>query len=45
MAPEALKKNPPDALIVMSPIYLPEINAQLDAMGVRPQQLLTVEAP
>jgi SAM-dependent methyltransferase len=45
MAPEALKKNPPDTLIVMSPIYLPEIKARLDAMGVRPQQLLTVESP
>jgi C-methyltransferase C-terminal domain len=44
MAPEALKKNPPDALVVMSPIYLPEIKAQLDAMAVRPQQLVTVEA-
>ena len=45
MAPEALKNNPPDALIVMSPIYLPEINAQLDAMAVRPHHLLTVESP
>jgi SAM-dependent methyltransferase len=45
MAPAALAKNPPDALIVMSPIYLPEIRAQLHAMGVRPQHLLTVESP
>jgi SAM-dependent methyltransferase len=45
MAPEALKKDPPDALIVMSPIYLPEIKAQLDAMGIRPQYFLTVDSP
>jgi SAM-dependent methyltransferase len=44
-APEALQADPPDALIVMSPIYLPEITAQLDAMGVHPQHLLSVEAP
>ncbi len=44
-APEALKADPPDALIVMSPIYLPEIAAKLDSLAVRPQQLLTVEAP
>jgi SAM-dependent methyltransferase len=43
MAPAALQKNPPDALIVMSPIYLPEIQAQLDALGVHPQRLLSVE--
>jgi SAM-dependent methyltransferase len=45
MAPEAVNKNPPDALVVMSPIYLPEIKAQLAAMGVRPPHLLTVESP
>jgi hypothetical protein len=45
MAPEALANDPPDTLIVMSPIYLPEITAQLEALGVRPAQLLTVEAP
>ncbi len=33
-APEALKDNPPDTVIVMNPIYLPEIGAQLQAMGL-----------
>jgi len=45
LAPEVLANDPPHALIVMSPIYLPEIAAQLDTMGVQPAQLLTVEAP
>ncbi|HEX5079380.1 MAG TPA: class I SAM-dependent methyltransferase [Geminicoccaceae bacterium] len=43
MAPAALTQAPPDALIVLSPIYLPEIKVQLQAMGVRPAQLLSVE--
>jgi 2-polyprenyl-3-methyl-5-hydroxy-6-metoxy-1,4-benzoquinol methylase len=45
VAPEFLAQYRPDVVIVMSPIYLPEIRAQLDRMGVRPQRLLTVEAP
>jgi hypothetical protein len=28
----------------MSPIYVPEIRTQLDALGVRPAELLTVES-
>jgi hypothetical protein len=32
-------------VIVMSPIYVPEITAQLDRLGVRPAQLVTVESP
>jgi SAM-dependent methyltransferase len=44
LAPAALQKNPPDALIVMSPIYLPEIQAHLHAMAVHPQHLLSIEA-
>jgi SAM-dependent methyltransferase len=45
VAPEFLWKYQPDVVIVMSPIYLPEITAQLDRMGVRPNCLVTVEAP
>ena len=45
VAPEFLAQYRPDVVIVMSPIYLPEITAQLDKMGVRPQRLLTVETP
>jgi hypothetical protein len=44
VAPAALADDPPDALIVMSPIYLPEIKAQLHALGVQPAHLLSVEA-
>ncbi len=45
VVPEFLAEYQPDVVIVMSPIYLPEIKAQLDAMGVRPGQLVTVEEP
>ena len=45
VAPGFLAQYRPDAVIVMSPIYMPEITAQLDKMGVRPQRLLTVETP
>jgi hypothetical protein len=44
VAPTFLKDYQPDGIIVMSPIYVPEITAQLDALGVRPAELLTVEA-
>jgi len=44
VAPAFLRDYQPDGIIVMSPIYLPEITAQLDAMGVRPRELLTVES-
>jgi hypothetical protein len=44
VAPAALADDPPDALIVMSPIYLPEIKAQLHALGVQPAHLLSIEA-
>jgi hypothetical protein len=43
--PERLVGQPPDVLIVMSPIYLPEITADLERLGVRPRRVLTVEAP
>jgi hypothetical protein len=45
VGPEFLAAYQPDAVIVMSPIYLPEITAQLARMHVRPQRLLSVEAP
>ncbi|MFZ7094170.1 class I SAM-dependent methyltransferase [Primorskyibacter sp. 2E233] len=36
-APEDLKLTPPDTVIVMNPIYLPEIGAQLATMGLNPE--------
>jgi SAM-dependent methyltransferase len=45
VAPEFLARYQPDVVLVMSPIYLPEIKAQLERLGVRPQSVLTVEAP
>jgi SAM-dependent methyltransferase len=45
VTPHFLAEYRPDVVIVMSPIYLPEITAQLARMNVRPQRLLTVEAP
>jgi SAM-dependent methyltransferase len=45
VAPEFLKQYQPDVVLVMSPIYLPEIRAHLARMGVHPSCLVTVEAP
>jgi hypothetical protein len=45
VVPEFLAEYQPDAVIVMSPIYVPEITAQLERMGVHPNCLVTVEAP
>ena len=45
VVPEFLARFRPDVVIVMSPIYLPEITAQLGRMGVQPNCLITVEAP
>jgi hypothetical protein len=45
VVPAFLERHRPDVVIVMSPIYLPEIRAQLECMGVRPNCLITVEAP
>ncbi|HZA66216.1 MAG TPA: hypothetical protein VE592_04655, partial [Geminicoccaceae bacterium] len=45
VAPEFLAGYQPDAIIVMSPIYLPEITADLERLGVHPKHLLTVETP
>lgn len=36
-APESLKAAPPDTVIVMNPIYLKEIGADLAAMGLSPE--------
>ncbi len=36
-SPESLKDAPPDTVIVMNPIYLPEIGAQLADMGLNPE--------
>jgi ABC-type hemin transport system substrate-binding protein len=37
LAPEALLDAPPDTVIVMNPVYLPEIGAQLSDMGLTPE--------
>ncbi|MBY8978072.1 methyltransferase domain-containing protein [Rhodobacteraceae bacterium NNCM2] len=37
IGPEALKDAPPDTVIVMNPIYLPEIGAKLSEMGLSPE--------
>jgi hypothetical protein len=36
-APQGLIAAPPDTVIVMNPVYLPEIGAQLRAMGLDPE--------
>jgi hypothetical protein len=36
-APEDLLETPPDVVIVMNPIYLPEIGAQLESLGLVPE--------
>jgi 2-polyprenyl-3-methyl-5-hydroxy-6-metoxy-1,4-benzoquinol methylase len=45
VAPAFLARYHPDVVIVMSPIYLPEITAQLERMGVHPSCLISVESP
>lgn len=37
IGPEALKDAPPDTVIVMNPIYLPEIGADLAKLGLNPE--------
>ena len=44
MAPEFLKDYRPDLIVVMSPIYFPEIKAQLDSIGVHPETMIPVAA-
>lgn len=36
-APDSLQAAPPDTVIVMNPVYLSEIGAQLSAMGLTPE--------
>jgi hypothetical protein len=42
VAPEFLKDYRPDLIVVMSPIYIPEIKAKLDSMGVHPEAMIPV---
>ena len=37
IGPDSLKEVPPDTVIAMNPIYLPEIAAQLSDMGLNPE--------
>jgi hypothetical protein len=37
VAPEALRDSPPDLVIVMNRIYIDEITAQIDALGISPE--------
>ena len=37
IGPAAVKAAPPDTVIVMNPIYLPEIAADLAALGLAPE--------
>lgn len=37
VGPDVLKSDPPDTVIVMNPIYLPEIGADLAKMGLSPE--------
>jgi C-methyltransferase C-terminal domain/Methyltransferase domain len=43
VGPAFLADYQPDVVLVMSPIYLPEITAELEHLRVRPKHLLTVE--
>ena len=43
--PEFLAQHQPDVVIVMSPIYLPEITAQLEGLGVHPNCLAPSRRP
>jgi hypothetical protein len=36
IAPAALTASPPDTVIVMNPIYLPEVRAMLGSLGLKP---------
>jgi hypothetical protein len=45
VAPAFLADYRPDVVLVMSPIYLPEITAELDRRHVHPHHLLSVETP
>ena len=36
VSPDFLKQYKPDHIVIMNPIYIPEITAQVHAMGLRP---------
>jgi SAM-dependent methyltransferase len=37
IAPEALVDQPPDLVVVMNPIYVPEVTHTLDSLGLKPE--------
>lgn len=37
VAPEALRDNPPDLVLVMNPAYMAEIGTRLEQLGLRPE--------
>ena len=37
VSPESLRANPPGLVVVMNPVYVPEITEQLSGMGLRPR--------
>ena len=39
VSPESLRQNPPDTVILMNPVYVKEVQAQLNSMGLTPQIL------
>ncbi|MGH6902272.1 MAG: class I SAM-dependent methyltransferase [Geminicoccaceae bacterium] len=45
VAPAFLAAYRPDLILVMSPIYLPEITAELERLHLPPHRLLSVETP
>ncbi len=36
-APEAFRESSPDLVLLMHPVYLPEVRQQLAALGLRPE--------
>lgn len=36
-SPESLKDNPPDTVVIMNPVYVPEITQQLISLGLAPE--------
>lgn len=39
VSPSHLKPSPPDAVVVMNPIYVPEIRRETSGLGLRPEIL------
>jgi hypothetical protein len=42
VAPEDLRRDPPQSVIVMNPIYSPEIREMLDTLGLEQTELVAV---